>query len=76
MEVEIRTRGLPRTSGSANVVEVGTQLEAVPATLIGPMKLANTELGLPVEISLPKNLRIRAGELVDIVLLSKPGAAQ
>jgi len=75
MEVEVRTRGLPRTSGSANVVEVGTQLEAVPATLLGLMKLANTELGLPVEISLPKNLRIRAGELVDIVLLPKPTAA-
>src|SRR5581483_8921268 len=71
MLVEIRTRGLPRLAGQANVVEGGTQLEAVPATLLGPMKLANAELGLPVEISLPKDVRIRAGELVDIVLLSK-----
>jgi hypothetical protein len=37
--------------------------------LLGPIKLANTELGLPVEISLPEQLKIRAGELVDIVLL-------
>ena len=72
MKVEVRTRGLPREIGVAHVVEVGTQLEAVPATLLGPMKLANTELGLPVEISLPESLKIRAGELVDIVLLSEP----
>jgi multidrug resistance efflux pump len=69
MAVEVRTRGLPRTVGSAHILEVGTQLEAVPATLLGPIKLANTELGLPVEISLPEQLKIRAGELVDIVLL-------
>jgi multidrug resistance efflux pump len=71
MKVEVRTRGLPREIGQAHVVEVGTQLEAVPAILLGPMKLANTELGLPVEISLPEALKIRAGELVDIVLLSR-----
>lgn len=72
MKVEVRTRSLPRAVGQARIIEVGTQLEAVPATLLGPMKLANTELGLPVEISLPESLKIRAGELVDIVLLS-PG---
>ena len=70
MKVEIRTRSLPRVVGQAHIVEVGTQLEAVPAILLGPMKLANAELGLPVEISLPDSMRIRAGELVDIVLLS------
>ena len=71
MEVEVRTRTLPRLAGPARVLEVGTQLEAVPATLLGPLKMANTELGLPVEISLPEKVKIRAGELVDIVLLSK-----
>jgi multidrug resistance efflux pump len=71
MAVEIRTRGLPRLAGPANIVEVGTQLEAVPSTLLGPMKLSNNELGLPVEISLPKDIKIRAGELVDIIVLSK-----
>jgi multidrug resistance efflux pump len=71
MMVEVRTRGIPRAVGSAKIIEVGTQLEAVPATLVGPMKFANTELGLPVEISLPAKMQIRAGELVDIVLLSR-----
>lgn len=76
MSVEVRTRGLPRQVGSAKILEVGTQLEIVPAIFIGPMKLANTELGLPVEISLPERsngtvperMAIRAGELVDIVM--------
>jgi HlyD family secretion protein len=71
MLVEVRTRGIPRTVGSAKIVEVGTQLEAVPPTLIGAVKMANTELGLPVEISLPAKMQIRAGELVDIVLLAR-----
>jgi HlyD family secretion protein len=71
MQVEVRTHGLPRAVGSAHVLEVGTQLETVPPTLVGTVKLANVELGLPVEISLPEHLKIRAGELVDIVLLSK-----
>ena len=74
--VEVRTRGQPRVVGSAKILEVGTQLEAMPAIFIGPMKLANTELGLPVEISLPERnngtgaerIPIRAGELVDIVV--------
>jgi multidrug resistance efflux pump len=71
MAVEVRTRGLPRTVGLAHIVEIGTQLEAVPATLLGPMKMANPELGLPIEINMPGSIKIRAGELVDVVLLSK-----
>jgi len=67
MKVEVRTRGLHRRTGVAKIVEVGTQLESVPPTLLGPIKFANTELGLPVEVSLPANLNVRAGELVDIV---------
>jgi multidrug resistance efflux pump len=69
--VEIRTRGAHREIGTAKVVEVGTQMEAIPVALLGPVKFSNTELGLPVDISLPQNLQIRAGELVDIVLHPK-----
>ena len=73
MVVEIRTRGIPRTCWVSACRGGGTQLEAVPTTLVGPMKLASTELGLPVEISLPSTLKIRSREkLVDIVLVSKP----
>ncbi|HYG35656.1 MAG TPA: HlyD family efflux transporter periplasmic adaptor subunit, partial [Clostridia bacterium] len=68
MKVQVRTRGLHREIGIAEIKEVGTQLEAVPATLSGPVKLATADMGLPIDISLPPNLNIRAGELVDIIL--------
>ncbi len=68
MTVQIRTRGLPRQSASATVVEVGTQMEPIPPVLLGPVHFADTELGLPVDISLPPGLKVRAGELVDILL--------
>ena len=71
MQVQIRTRSLHRQMGIARIVEVGTQMENVPLPLLGAMKMANIELGLPIDISLPPNLPIRAGELVDIVLSSR-----
>jgi len=71
MKVEVRTRGIHREIGTARVVEVGTQLEGIPGTLLGPIKLASTELGLPVDVSLPPNLKLRAGELVDLILEPK-----
>lgn len=67
-KVEIRTRGLRRQVGEARVIDVGVQFEAVPVALMGPIKLGNIELGLPVGISLPANLNLRPGELVDIVM--------
>jgi multidrug resistance efflux pump len=70
MRVQVRTRGPRREEGAATVVEVGAQLEAIPAVLLGPVGLTRAELGLPVDISLPANLRIRPGELVDITLAS------
>ncbi len=73
MRVEVRTRGVHREVGSAQILEVGTQLEALPPALQGPvpLRMANAEFGLPIDISLPTNLRIRPGELVDITFLSR-----
>lgn len=70
--VEVRTRGRHREVGAARIVEVGTQMETIPPALLGPARFASTELGLPVDISLPANLKIRPGELVDITLRLKP----
>ena len=66
MRVEVRTRGVHRASGIGKVMEVGTQFENIPATLLGPVKFANINMGLPVDISLPPSLSIRPGELVDV----------
>ena len=69
MEVEIRTRGTRRETGHAKIVEVGAQMEAIPLAMQGVARLIGTELGLPVDITLPTNLSIRPGELVDITFL-------
>jgi multidrug resistance efflux pump len=71
MAVEIRTRGFPRQIGTARIVQVGTQFETVPTALLGPAKYANTEMGLPVDLSVPPLLRVRPGELLDVRLVSK-----
>jgi multidrug resistance efflux pump len=66
--VEVRTRGWRREVGLAQVVAVGTQMESLPPALLSPFKVGSLELGLPLEVSLPANLRIRPGELVDLRL--------
>jgi multidrug resistance efflux pump len=74
MRVSIRTRGLRRQYASATIIEVGTQLETIPATLLGPVNFASIVQGLPLNISLPPNIKVSAGEVVDISLTQ--GAAQ
>ncbi|HSU54664.1 MAG TPA: HlyD family efflux transporter periplasmic adaptor subunit [Candidatus Dormibacteraeota bacterium] len=73
MRVEVRTRGLKREIGSAKIMEVGGQLENIPAIVSGPFKLTTAELGLPLDISLPNGMKIRPGELVDIRLVPEGG---
>jgi len=69
-KVEVRTRGLGREAGVASILEVGTQIETIAPALLGPVKFASTDLGLPISISVPPNLKIRPGELVDLTLAS------
>jgi hypothetical protein len=69
MQVQVRTRGPHRETGSAKILEIGTQLETIAPALLGAAKLASIELGLPLGISLPADLKIRPGELVDLTLM-------
>lgn len=69
--VEVRTRGMRREVGRALITEVGTEMEPVAPALLGPVKLANMELGLPISVSIPGELKIMPGELVDLTLLPK-----
>jgi multidrug resistance efflux pump len=69
--VEVRTRGPSRQAGAAKIIEVGTQFEPLPPALQIPIRLANTELGLPLCIGIPPGLKIRPGELVDLRLVPK-----
>jgi len=68
-KVQVRTRGARREVSFAKIIEVGAQLEAVNPVLLGPVKFANVDLGLPIGVSLPASLRIRPGDLVDLTLL-------
>jgi multidrug resistance efflux pump len=67
--VEVCTRGPSRQVGVAKIIEVGAQFEPLPLALQIPARLANTELGLPLSISVPSSLTIRPGELVDLTLI-------
>ena len=69
--VEIRTRRRHRVTASAQIIAVGAQLETVPAVFSGMGRLDTAQQGLPLNISLPENLKIHPGELVDITLLPK-----
>lgn len=67
--VLIRTRGGQRVTGTAQILEVGAQLDALPLALRSSIKLAEVELALPVNISLPTSMHLRPGELVDISVI-------
>lgn len=66
MKVQVRTRGLRRETGASEIVKVGAQLEPLPLVLQNPLKPAGSELGLTLDITLPPNLPVRPGELVDV----------
>lgn len=73
--VEVRTRGLPRQIGSGEIIEVGAQFEPIAPALQAPVHFVNLELGLPIGISIPANLKTRPGELVDLRLLANDNGA-
>jgi multidrug resistance efflux pump len=74
--VRVSTRGPLRETGMAKIIEVGNQFEALPPALQLPARLAATELGLPLSVSVPSGMKIRPGELVDLTLTAKTEGAQ
>ncbi len=69
MRAEVRSRGLVRKVGEAQVTEIGPRMELFDAPLRVRGMGAAQERGLPIIISIPPNMRILPGELVDIRLL-------
>ncbi len=69
MRVEVRSRGLVRKVGEARVTDIGPRMELFDAPLRVRGMGAAQERGLPIIISIPPNMRILPGELVDIRLL-------
>lgn len=64
----IRTRTTRRKVGEAQIVKVGSQLEPVIPILL-PIVKAPIELGLPIALTLPPELELLPGEIVDIKLI-------
>jgi len=68
--VEVRSRGLNRSTGQAHVLEVGPRIELFNAPLrVRGMGNAQ-ERGLPILVSIPTDMQLRPGELVDLRLPS------
>lgn len=75
MKVEVRARGGKRETGVGEVLRVGSQLEPISSSLLprssglpsgGGSGGVTTENGLPVLVSLPANLTLYPGEVVDL----------
>jgi multidrug resistance efflux pump len=79
MAVRVRTRGIKRMEGVGRILAVGAQLQPLNDIYLPPMKNANTELGLPILVSMPTQFKAQAGaiplvhpgELVDLTILPK-----
>ena len=66
-QVKIRTRDRERKSSWARILTVGNQLEPIPVSLaLNHSVTSVSETGLPIAITAPQDLRLVAGELVDV----------
>ncbi|MBI1178193.1 HlyD family efflux transporter periplasmic adaptor subunit [bacterium] len=66
-KVEVRTRNSHRDVGIAKILRVGGHFEAM-APNIAAANPGTSKLGLPVLVSLPDNLKLLPGEIVDLAL--------
>ena len=69
MAVEVRSRSGARPSAQAKILEVGLQLEPITPGLLPPPATGGNnrlETGLPVLVSLPDDLKLLPGEIVDL----------
>lgn len=69
--VEIHTRSTQRIVAQAQVTRVGAQFEAITNSLAMIRSGSLVDMGLPVEIALPPEIKVRPGEVVDLVLRQK-----
>ncbi len=78
MAVKVRTRGTSRHEGMGKILEVGPQLQPLNDAFMPPTRWNNlVELGLPVYVSMPPELKsgpgeplkVHPGEFVDMILI-------
>lgn len=68
MPVEVRSRLSNKPYAQAAILTIGTRMEPINPLLLPPTSNPVPVLGLPVDISVPKNLNLLPGEIVDLVL--------
>ena len=68
MQVKVRTRTLQMQASVARIENVGPQFEGITNALAILRPGVPVDLGLPIEISLPRGLKMRPGEIVDLTL--------
>jgi multidrug resistance efflux pump len=61
----ITTRSQPRQTGRGQILHVGAQMEIINPAMISP-ESKRMEVGLPIVVSLPTNIRLVPGEFVDL----------
>lgn len=67
-KVTVRSRGVRRTLGEASITHVGPRVELFDSPLRVRGMGASQQRGLPIIISIPPNLKLLPGELVDLTL--------
>jgi len=72
-DVKVVVRTLPRATGLARVERIGPQVEPVPPHQLRDPKVL--EWGLPVRITIPADLNVKPGELVDVAFRPSAGGA-
>jgi len=65
-EVEVRRRDRNRSKGTAVVTRVGAAFEPIINPALHPA--ATPEVGVPVEVSVPATLKLRPGEIVNLII--------
>ncbi len=66
--VRVTTRAFTRELGMGQVLRVGAQMEAITNGVFRRPGINVTEIGLPILVSLPANLKVMPGEVVDLTL--------
>jgi multidrug resistance efflux pump len=67
--VEVRTRSLSPVLCRAAIMNIGPRLEPITNSLASARPGLPPELGLPIEFNMPSGLKVRPGEIVDLVIL-------
>lgn len=73
-QVTVRSRGLKRTEGVAVISHIGPRVEMFDSPLRTRGPSMDQQRGLPVIVTVPANLKLLPGELVDLTIQTRPAS--